>query len=569
MQATEESRRNVVQLPGQHQKGGIQLWSRLRIRMAFSFVAVTVIIVLLIETLVLAMLFYVATRTPFPAYFAMQRAWQTAQVYALQAALHADHGALNSKVTFEPDQNTTLRYSYEENRPEISWLNLHIPYIEPGARAPRQAPFAILVNQDGRVVASSHPDEYPVASQGSPDRLAEMELIRAALAGRSDGVVRETPEGNYAAVAYTVRGENQQPIGAIYIHAPTGGATDTNLLLNVGTIVLPSSVIWLCLTLPIGLVFGVLTTRGLIKRIERLARATARFKEGDISQRVPVSRADEVGQLEQQFNLMAEQLLEGFAQRQALVEQSARREERARIEQEMQSAHYIQQSLLPEEVPSFPGWQIQSFYRPALEVGGDLYDFLQLPDGRMGIVIGDANGKGVPSALIMATACAMLRAAAPGADSPGRVLALVNKLLQTRIPSGTFATCFYAILDTNSGRLCYANAGHNIAYLFRNGEVLDLRARGMPLGLMPDENYLEQEVVLEGDDYVLFYTDGLVEAHNGQQEMFGSPRLKRIMQEHSQPDGLIRSLLHELQTFTGPEWVQEDDVTLLILKRSC
>jgi len=332
-------------------------------------------------------------------------------------------------------------------------------------------------------------------------------------------------------------------------------------------VVIPSGILWLCLMLPIGMVFGVLTTRGLIRRIERLADATSRFRQGDTSQRVRVSRADEIGQLEQQFNRMAEQLVESFEQRQALAEQSARREERARIEQEMSSAHYIQKSLLPEKTPALPGWQLKATYRPAREVGGDLYDFLELPDGRLGIVIGDANGKGVPSALIMATTCAMLRAAAPGNASPGQVLGLVNNLLQEHIPRGTFATCFYAILDPSSGRLAFANAGHNIPLLSRNGDILDLRERGMPLGLMPAQHYTEQEVHLSEEDCILFYTDGLVEAHDSRREMFGSQRLKRLIQQQSEADWLIETLLEELQAFTGEDWEQEDDVTLVLLRK--
>jgi serine phosphatase RsbU (regulator of sigma subunit) len=282
---------------------------------------------------------------------------------------------------------------------------------------------------------------------------------------------------------------------------------------------------------------------------------------------VPVRKLDEIGQLEQQFNGMAEQLISSFAQRQAIAEQSARREERARIEQEMSSAHYVQQSLLPENVPSIQGWQIEPFYRPAREVGGDLYDFLHFPDGRIGIVIGDVSGKGMPAALIMATTCAMIRAAAPGAASPGEVLALVNDLLQVYVSPTMFATCFFAILDPVRSQLCFANAGHDIPYLSRNGKIVELRATGMPLGLMPEQSYAEQEVIIDKNDSILFYTDGLVEAHNTDREMFSFPRLQRLMIDHSHADNLIEVLLNQLQDFTGSIWEQEDDITLLMLRK--
>jgi serine phosphatase RsbU (regulator of sigma subunit) len=232
----------------------------------------------------------------------------------------------------------------------------------------------------------------------------------------------------------------------------------------------------------------------------------------------------------------------------------------------MQSAYYIQKSLLPESAPSIPGWHIETFYRAAQEVGGDLYDFLALPDGRVGFVIGDANGKGMPSALIMATTCAMFRAAAPNTPSPGQVLAQVNDLLHVHIPPGTFATCFYAILDPASGRLNYSNAGHNLPYLVHEGELSELWSTGMPLGLMPGQDYTEHELTLSQEDCILFYSDGLVEAHGAEREMFGSPRLMRLMQAYSKDAKLIEILLQELENFTGPEWEQEDDITLLLLR---
>jgi serine phosphatase RsbU (regulator of sigma subunit) len=156
----------------------------------------------------------------------------------------------------------------------------------------------------------------------------------------------------------------------------------------------------------------VLTTRGLIRRFHRLVSATAKFANGDFTQRVSVSRQDEIGQLERQFNQMAGQLVETMAQRQALIEQNVRLEERTRIEQEMRTAHLIQHSLLPKEVPSLSGWQIARYYQSAREVGGDLYDFISFEDGRLGLVIGDVTDKGVPAAMVMASTRSMLRAAA-------------------------------------------------------------------------------------------------------------------------------------------------------------
>src|ERR687893_736808 len=194
------------------------------------------------------------------------------------------------------------------------------------------------------------------------------------------------------------------------------------------------------------------------------------------------------------------------------IERQAR--ERERVEQDLRVAQRIQQASLPEEVPELEGWQINPYYRPAREVGGDFYDFHLLSGGKLGLVVGDATGKGVPAALVMSTTCGMLRLAAQSYASPAEMLQGVNEVLFPNIPTNMFVTCFYAILEPNSGRLSYANAGHDLPYLHRNGEAEELRARGMPLGLMPGMRYEEKETILEAGEAALFLTDRLVEAQN-------------------------------------------------------
>jgi serine phosphatase RsbU (regulator of sigma subunit) len=243
--------------------------------------------------------------------------------------------------------------------------------------------------------------------------------------------------------------------------------------------------------------------------------------------------------------------------------------ERERVEQELRVARSIQQASLPKEVPTPEGWEISPYYRPAREVGGDFYDFLKLKDGRLGLTVGDATDHGMPAALVMATTRGMLRAVAQPLDSPGEVLARVNDALHSDIPSSMFVTCFYAILDPQSGSLTYANAGHDLPYLHRrNGEAEELRARGMPLGLMAGMSYEEKETVLEPRDCALLYSDGLVEAHDPKGEMFGFPRLRELVAEHGEERSLRSFLLEELERFTGEGWEQEDDITLLTLRRS-
>jgi serine phosphatase RsbU (regulator of sigma subunit) len=243
--------------------------------------------------------------------------------------------------------------------------------------------------------------------------------------------------------------------------------------------------------------------------------------------------------------------------------------ERERVEQELSVARRIQQASLPKEVPEWEGWEVTPLYRPAREVGGDFYDFHFLSEGQLGLVVGDATGKGVPAALVMSTTCGMLQLAAQSFFSPGEMLQRVNEALFPNIPSNMFVTCFYGVLDLTSGTFAYANAGHDLPYLWHSGDCEELRARGMPLGLMPGMDYEEGEVSLREGESVLFYSDGLVEAHDPRGEMFGFPRLRELVAEHAGEEGSLGDLLlRELYTFTGEGWEQEDDITLLTLRRS-
>ncbi len=253
---------------------------------------------------------------------------------------------------------------------------------------------------------------------------------------------------------------------------------------------------------------------------------------------------------------------------QLVRQQQIEAQARERLENEMRVARLIQQTLLPQGVPKLPGWQVAAYYQPARAVGGDFYDFLYLPDDRLGLIIGDVTDKGVPAALVMATTRSMLRAMALDGATPGKVLERVNDQLCPDIPPNMFVTCLYAILDPATGQLRYANAGHDLPYR-RNAEgVAELRATGMPLGLMPRMAYEEKEITLLPGETVLFYSDGIVEAHSRERDMFSFPRLAGLMEKHPGGSALIEFLLVKLAQFTGAEWEQEDDVTLMTLQRA-
>jgi len=251
----------------------------------------------------------------------------------------------------------------------------------------------------------------------------------------------------------------------------------------------------------------------------------------------------------------------------AMVKQQQEAQERQRIEQELHVARLIQQTLLPKSVPRLPGYDVAAYYQPATEVGGDFYDFLELEDGHLGLLVGDATGHGMPAALLMATTRGMLRAGAQTSDSPSEVLERVNNSLCPDIPPNMFVTCLTAFLDSTSGQLQYANAGHDLPYLRHADGVSELRATGMPLGIMPNMRYEQKEITLKPGESVLLYSDGLVEAHDSQHEMFGIPRMERLIGRHPGGATLMDFLLAEMERFTGEDWEQEDDITLLTLQR--
>jgi serine phosphatase RsbU (regulator of sigma subunit) len=253
---------------------------------------------------------------------------------------------------------------------------------------------------------------------------------------------------------------------------------------------------------------------------------------------------------------------------QLVRQQEAEVRERERIHQELRVATLIQQQFLPRELPRLTGWHLAAHYQPAREVGGDFYDFLELSDNRIGIVVGDVTDKGVPAALVMARTHSILRGDAPRLSSPGEVLARANEALNTEMPPGMFVTCLYAILDTDTGLMRFANAGHNLPYLRTAGGVVELRARGMPLGLLPGMEYEEREVVLDQGDALLLHSDGLAEAHNEAREMFGFPRLMKLVGERDGGEALIDLLLDEFSCFVGAQAEQEDDITLVTVQRT-
>jgi serine phosphatase RsbU (regulator of sigma subunit)/anti-sigma regulatory factor (Ser/Thr protein kinase) len=326
-----------------------------------------------------------------------------------------------------------------------------------------------------------------------------------------------------------------------------------------------------------------------IDRINVDSPALQALKEAGVKIAVPlVNQGELIGVLnlgnrlsEQDYSTEDRRLLYTLATQAApalRVAQLARQQQvearqRERLEQEMRVARIIQETLLPKQLPRLDGWQVAAHWQPARAVGGDFYDFYNFPDGRLGVSAGDVTDKGVPAALVMATTRSILRAASERHASPGKILAQANEMLCLDIPANMFVTCLYIILDPASGLLTIANAGHNMPMLHTCNGIVDLRAAGMPLGLLPGMPYDEVEAALSPGDSLLIYSDGLVEAHNPQREMFGFRHLRELMEalphasQEAHGRAVMTYLLKELAEFTGPEWEQEDDLTFLAIDR--
>jgi serine phosphatase RsbU (regulator of sigma subunit) len=267
-------------------------------------------------------------------------------------------------------------------------------------------------------------------------------------------------------------------------------------------------------------------------------------------------------------------ILSGIASQAAIALENARLQaqesERVRLARELELAQAIQQSLLPQEAPSVPGYQIAYRWVAAREVGGDIFDFVLLPLSNLGLVIADVSGKGIPAALYMMFARTLLRAVAFSGREPAAMLIRTNELMMADSTSDYFVTAYYSLLDVRQHTLTYASAGHNLAaYIPASGDpVQPMITKGIPLGVIPEAEIEQKRLALAPGDVVVFYTDGVSEAMNASDEEFGSERLFAVL--HAQRGQSAEAIADAIQTavrdFAG-NVAQHDDFTLLVLKR--
>jgi len=238
------------------------------------------------------------------------------------------------------------------------------------------------------------------------------------------------------------------------------------------------------------------------------------------------------------------------------------RREREQMSREAREARAIQQALLPKSSPWIPGFAVTGTSIPAGELGGDWYDFIALDESRWGLVLADVSGKGMAAALLMSATRGMLRSLAEAGLSPGEVLAKLNRLLVEDLPAGRFVTMIYAVLDPDKRRLTFANAGHPRPLLVSNNlaRFLDTE-RGLPLGV-GESDFSEVEVEIPPDSRLLFYSDGITEASDGENEEYG---LNRLAGHLTGPEASLETLLAEVRSFAKGTGLH-DDATAILLK---
>jgi len=302
--------------------------------------------------------------------------------------------------------------------------------------------------------------------------------------------------------------------------------------------------------------------RGILDDVKGLAEAAGRFGQGDLSHRIEVRGRDELGSLSASFNTMAENIEEN---QELLIEKE-------RLEADLSLARDIQQRMLPQAPPVVPGLDVAGISIPSREVGGDLFYFLPVPEGRLGLTIGDVSGKSVPAALLMSNVLAALKTEARLVEGEDQILTHLNRLIVEQVEPGRFVTFFYGVIDRQKMRLDYACAGHNPPLLVKvDGRTEWLREGGFPLGVLADHTYAPADVALDEGDVFVLYSDGVTEAERpssgDEPEFFDDHRLEEAVKRArgKSAAGIIQSVADAVSEFTGGADLS-DDLTLVVVK---
>jgi anti-anti-sigma factor len=417
--------------------------------------------------------------------------------------------------------------------------------------------YARIVNNEGQIVSSSDIDElfgtYEIPQEvSSVNQDGEWRITR----DDNEGTVKEfhlpialsSEEGDRVAVlGRVIIGISEKAVNSsIYDPRPR------TAFLLAGIFIVGVSLIYLLISV-------------LVKPIQALTDGVRAIGEGSLDDEIKIEGPEEIGEIARAFNEITSKFRDA---QKSVVEQE-------RMQKEMQVAQEIQHSLLPKKVPKISGYDIGSMYRAAKEVGGDYFDFVNVDEDTLGVVVADVSGKGVPGSLVMTMIRTALRMEARGNLSAAEVMARMNDFVTEDMKKGMFVTIFYVILDSKNRIISYASAGHNPMILYRaeTDETFFLNPRGFPVGIsLPDDTLFRrsidvEKIKLKKDDMLLIYTDGVTEAMNVHREQYGEDRLINLIKRHgrSSPEEFVEKLNEDVKEFTG-DFPQNDDITVVAIK---
>jgi len=315
----------------------------------------------------------------------------------------------------------------------------------------------------------------------------------------------------------------------------------------------------------LGILLIMLLVSIFVKPIQVLTDGVRAIGEGTMDGKISVDGPAEIGAIAAVFN----EITQKFKKAQdSILEQE-------KLQKEMEVAKQIQHSLLPRTMPDISGYDISTLYQAAAEVGGDYFDFVEVDDETIGVVVADVSGKGVPGSLVMTMIRTALRMEARGNKNASDVMARMNEFVTDDMKKGMFVTMFYVILDSKNRIISYASAGHNpmILYRYETNETYFLNPKGFPVGInLPDQALFRksinvEKIKLKKDDMLIIYTDGVTEAMNETRDQYGEERLLEVIKKygHQHPEDFIANLERDIKKFTGGN-PQNDDITIVAVK---
>ncbi|MFH1577911.1 MAG: SpoIIE family protein phosphatase [Candidatus Omnitrophota bacterium] len=361
-------------------------------------------------------------------------------------------------------------------------------------------------------------------------------------------------EKSYITKYYPIADYDNNVVGAL------AAAIDVEIISTMRKITTRDMLLFSCAGIALAMILALSTSRTITKPVHLLTLGAEAIGRGDLDYKISVIGKDEIGVLTSTFSQMIGRLKK--AQEEMV--------EKEKFEQELEIARQIQHALLPEKCPELETAKIGVIYQAAKEVGGDYYDFIDVDQDKIGIVVGDVSGKGVPAAILMAMIRSVVRSQAVGNLSAANVLSKANDLLVKDMKKGTFVSIFYGILDVKNRKLMYGRAGHPPTILFhgKTGECDILMPKGMALGVMAgalfDKVTQEEEIQLESGDLLVFYTDGVTEAKSKSDELYGKDRLLKVIIESGTDDVqvFVDKLEESIKDF-AKGYIQSDDITVI------